>query len=133
MRRRTLLTGSAATAAAAASLLPSGGFAQAKTQTVNLQPTPQIEFQTGSSTTIDNRVITLEGVKPGAHAEYPPFSSTDGKWWTIQFSCAQPKDDVAEFFLTGKQCEGATNLSGADQRDLLASHAKTPVRERRAW
>lgn len=37
MRRRTLLTGSAATAAAAANLLPSGGFAQAKTQTVNLQ------------------------------------------------------------------------------------------------
>ncbi|WP_428667302.1 ABC transporter substrate-binding protein [Reyranella sp.] len=37
MRRRTLLTGSAATAVAAANLLPSGGFAQAKTQTVNLQ------------------------------------------------------------------------------------------------
>jgi len=37
MRRRTLLTGSAATVAAAANLLPSGGFAQAKTQTVNLQ------------------------------------------------------------------------------------------------
>ena len=37
MRRRTLLTGAAATAAAAANLLPSGGFAQAKTQTVNLQ------------------------------------------------------------------------------------------------
>jgi NitT/TauT family transport system substrate-binding protein len=37
MRRRTLLTGAAATAAAAAGLLPSGGFAQAKTQTVNLQ------------------------------------------------------------------------------------------------
>ena len=37
MRRRTLLTGAAATAAAATSLLPSGGFAQAKTQTVNLQ------------------------------------------------------------------------------------------------
>ena len=37
MRRRTLLTGATATAAAAANLLPSGGFAQAKTQTVNLQ------------------------------------------------------------------------------------------------
>jgi NitT/TauT family transport system substrate-binding protein len=37
MRRRTLLTGAAATATAAANLLPSGGFAQAKTQTVNLQ------------------------------------------------------------------------------------------------
>ena len=37
MRRRTVLTGAAATAAAAATLLPSGGFAQAKTQTVNLQ------------------------------------------------------------------------------------------------
>jgi len=37
MRRRTLFTGAAATAAAAANLLPSGGFAQAKTQTVNLQ------------------------------------------------------------------------------------------------
>lgn len=37
MRRRTLLTGAAATAAAAANLLPSGGFAQAKTQTVNMQ------------------------------------------------------------------------------------------------
>lgn len=37
MRRRTLLAGAAATAAAAANLLPSGGFAQAKTQTVNLQ------------------------------------------------------------------------------------------------
>jgi NitT/TauT family transport system substrate-binding protein len=37
MRRRTLLTGAAATAAAAANLLPSGGFAQARTQTVNLQ------------------------------------------------------------------------------------------------
>lgn len=37
MRRRTLLTGTAATAAAAANFLPSGGFAQAKTQTVNLQ------------------------------------------------------------------------------------------------
>jgi NitT/TauT family transport system substrate-binding protein len=37
MRRRTLLTGTAAIAAAAANLLPSGGFAQAKTQTVNLQ------------------------------------------------------------------------------------------------
>ena len=35
--RRTLLTGSAATVAAAASLLPAGGFAQAKVQTVNLQ------------------------------------------------------------------------------------------------
>jgi NitT/TauT family transport system substrate-binding protein len=37
MRRRTVLTRAAATAAAAANLLPSGGFAQAKTQTVNLQ------------------------------------------------------------------------------------------------
>ena len=37
MRRRTVLTGAAATAAAAANLLPSGGFAQAKTQTINLQ------------------------------------------------------------------------------------------------
>ncbi|HTR85175.1 MAG TPA: ABC transporter substrate-binding protein [Reyranella sp.] len=37
MRRRTVITGAAATAAAAANLLPSGGFAQAKTQTVNLQ------------------------------------------------------------------------------------------------
>ena len=37
MRRRTVLTGAAATVAAAANLLPSGGFAQAKTQTVNLQ------------------------------------------------------------------------------------------------
>ena len=37
MRRRTLLTGAAATAAAAADLLPSGGFAQAKTQTINMQ------------------------------------------------------------------------------------------------
>jgi NitT/TauT family transport system substrate-binding protein len=37
MRRRTLLTGAAATAAAAANLLPSGGFAQAKTQTINMQ------------------------------------------------------------------------------------------------
>jgi NitT/TauT family transport system substrate-binding protein len=37
MRRRTLITGAAATAAAAAHLLPSGGFAQAKTQTVNMQ------------------------------------------------------------------------------------------------
>jgi NitT/TauT family transport system substrate-binding protein len=37
MRRRTLLTGAAATATAVANLLPSGGFAQAKTQTVNLQ------------------------------------------------------------------------------------------------
>ena len=35
MRRRTVLTGAAATAAAAANLLPSGGFAQAKTTTVN--------------------------------------------------------------------------------------------------
>ena len=32
-----LLTGAAATVAAAANLLPSGGFAQAKTQTINLQ------------------------------------------------------------------------------------------------
>ena len=37
MRRRTMLTGAAATAAAAANLLPSGGFAQAKTQTINMQ------------------------------------------------------------------------------------------------
>jgi NitT/TauT family transport system substrate-binding protein len=37
MRRRTLVTGAAATAAAAAPLLPSGGFAQARSQTVNLQ------------------------------------------------------------------------------------------------
>jgi NitT/TauT family transport system substrate-binding protein len=37
MRRRSLLTGAAATAAAAANLLPSGGFAQAKTQTINMQ------------------------------------------------------------------------------------------------
>ena len=42
MRRRTMLrgmglTGAAATVAAAADLLPSGGFAQAKTQTINLQ------------------------------------------------------------------------------------------------
>ena len=37
MRRRTVLTGAAATAAAAANLLPSGGFAQAKTQTINMQ------------------------------------------------------------------------------------------------
>ena len=37
MRRRTVLTGAAATAAAAANLLPSGGFAQAKTTTINMQ------------------------------------------------------------------------------------------------
>ena len=37
MRRRTVLTGAAATAAAAAQLLPSGGFAQAKTQPINMQ------------------------------------------------------------------------------------------------
>ena len=37
MRRRTVFTGAAATAAAAATLLPSGGFAQAKTQTINMQ------------------------------------------------------------------------------------------------
>jgi len=38
IRRRSLLkTGAAATGFAAASLLPAGGFAQAKTQTVNLQ------------------------------------------------------------------------------------------------
>jgi len=37
MRRRTVLTGAAATAAAAAQLLPSGGFAQAKTQAINMQ------------------------------------------------------------------------------------------------
>src|SRR5437660_5805478 len=35
--RRRLLKGAAATSFAAANLLPSGGFAQAKTQTVNLQ------------------------------------------------------------------------------------------------
>src|SRR5881394_1543381 len=35
--RRKLLKGAAATGFAAAQLLPSGGFAQAKTQTVNLQ------------------------------------------------------------------------------------------------
>ena len=34
------------------------------------------------------------------------------------------QDDVAQFLLAGEQREGATNLSGADQRDLLASHAK---------
>jgi hypothetical protein len=33
------------------------------------------------------------------------------------------QDDVAQFLLAGDQCEGAANLSGADQRDLLASHA----------
>ncbi|HZP99293.1 MAG TPA: ABC transporter substrate-binding protein [Reyranella sp.] len=37
VNRRKLLTGAAATGFAAAGLLPSGGFAQAKTQTVNLQ------------------------------------------------------------------------------------------------
>ena len=38
IRRRSLLkTGAAATGFAATSLLPAGGFAQAKTQTVNLQ------------------------------------------------------------------------------------------------
>ena len=38
IRRRSLLrTGAAATGFAAAGLLPAGGFAQAKTQTVNLQ------------------------------------------------------------------------------------------------
>jgi NitT/TauT family transport system substrate-binding protein len=36
-RRAVLSTGAAATAFAAAGLLPSGGFAQAKTQTINLQ------------------------------------------------------------------------------------------------
>src|SRR5712671_6325386 len=36
-RRRSLLKGAAATGFAAAGLLPSGGFAQAKAQTVNLQ------------------------------------------------------------------------------------------------
>ena len=35
--RRRLLKGAAATGFAAANLLPAGGFAQAKTQTVNLQ------------------------------------------------------------------------------------------------
>src|SRR5215469_354647 len=37
VNRRKLLKGSVATGFAAASLLPSGGFAQAKTQTINLQ------------------------------------------------------------------------------------------------
>ena len=37
LRRRTLLKGSVATGFAAAALLPAGGFAQAKTQTINLQ------------------------------------------------------------------------------------------------
>jgi hypothetical protein len=37
------------------------------------------------------------------------------------------QDDVAQFLLAGEQRERAANLSGADQRDLLASHAKTPV------
>ncbi len=37
VNRRRLLTGAAATGFAASGLLPSGGFAQAKTQTVNLQ------------------------------------------------------------------------------------------------
>ena len=37
LRRRSLLKGGAATGFAAAALLPSGGFAQAKTQTINLQ------------------------------------------------------------------------------------------------
>jgi NitT/TauT family transport system substrate-binding protein len=37
LRRRSLLKGGAATGFAAAALLPAGGFAQAKTQTVNLQ------------------------------------------------------------------------------------------------
>ena len=36
-RRRSLLKGAAATGLAAANLLPAGGFAQGKTQTVNLQ------------------------------------------------------------------------------------------------
>ena len=34
------------------------------------------------------------------------------------------QDDVAQFLLAGEQRQGAANLSGADQRDLLASHAK---------
>src|SRR5258708_35563224 len=37
LRRRSLLKGGVATGFAAAALLPSGGFAQAKTQTINLQ------------------------------------------------------------------------------------------------
>ena len=37
LRRRILLKGGAATGFAAAALLPAGGFAQAKTQTINLQ------------------------------------------------------------------------------------------------
>ena len=37
LRRRSLLKGGAATGFAAAALLPSGGFAQGKTQTINLQ------------------------------------------------------------------------------------------------
>ena len=37
MRRRKLLTGAAATVSAAVTLLPAGGFAQPKTQTINLQ------------------------------------------------------------------------------------------------
>ncbi|MFX7764374.1 twin-arginine translocation signal domain-containing protein, partial [Acinetobacter baumannii] len=37
VNRRKLLKGAAATGFAAAGLLPSGGFAQAKTQTINLQ------------------------------------------------------------------------------------------------
>mgnify|MGYP003347151527 CR=1 FL=1 len=37
VNRRKLLTGAAATGFAASALLPSGGFAQAKTTTVNLQ------------------------------------------------------------------------------------------------
>src|SRR5215813_5612257 len=34
------------------------------------------------------------------------------------------QDDVAQFLLAGQQRERTANLSGADQRDLLASHAK---------
>src|ERR1051325_859095 len=37
VKRRHLLKGAAATGFAASSLLPAGGFAQSKTQTVNLQ------------------------------------------------------------------------------------------------
>src|SRR5262249_35474570 len=37
LRRRSLLKGAAATGLAASGLLPAGGFAQGKTQTVNLQ------------------------------------------------------------------------------------------------
>ena len=55
--RRTLLTraltGSAATAAAAANLLPSGGFAQTKTQTVNLHADSQKKMGIGVNASLD--------------------------------------------------------------------------------